>query len=178
MVGTLRLLALDARLSKLGFAVFEGPTDLLDWGTQSFENGHKALRPSFLERFRVLLAFFEPTAIVIRKRNYHLHCHKRIQAVVISIIKSELRRIREAKKLSVVTPKQVQKAFAKNGEIFKHDIALRVTDQFQELAWKLPRRRKTYESEPTAMIVFDAIATGITYFRRHARSRLSAPSKT
>lgn len=173
-----RLLALDARLSKLGFAVFEGPKDLLDWGTRSFESSHKELSSSLSERIRVLLAFFDPAAVIVRSRNYHLDSHKRTQARIISIIRSELRRDEKGRILTVVTPMQVRRAFAKNGEIFKHDIALRVTDQFQELTWKLPRRRKTYESEPTAMIVFDAVANGMTYFRRHARSQLTALPKT
>jgi hypothetical protein len=71
----------------------------------------------------------------------------------------------------IVTAKQVRHAFAKYGATHKHDIALCVTDQFQELSWKLPRRRKTYQSELTAMLVFDAAANGMTYFRRQSHSQ-------
>jgi hypothetical protein len=166
----MRLLALDARISKLGFAVFEGPTSLLDWGVRSFEKGNgEALASSVSDRLRVLFAFYEPSAIVIRSRNYHTRYHKRTHAKIIETIKSESRR--HSKGLTIVTAKQVRNAFAKNGEIYKHDIALCVTDQFQELAWKLPRRRKAYQSELTAMLVFDAAANGIAYFWRQSRSR-------
>jgi len=166
-----RLLALDVRTSKIGFAVFEGPTSLLDWGVRSFEKSSKALRSNISDRLSVLLAFYEPAAIVIRSRSYHLPSHKCTQGKIIAIIKSELRT--RSKRLKIVTTKQVRNAFAKNGEISKHDIAVRVTNQFQELAWKLPRRRKVYQSEPTAMLVFDAVANGMTYFRRHARSQFA-----
>jgi RNase H-fold protein (predicted Holliday junction resolvase) len=167
-----RLLALDVRTSKIGFAVFEGPTILLDWGVRSFEKSSKALRSSILDRLSVLLAFYEPTTIVIRSRSYHLPSHGHAQEKVIAIIRSGLRR--RSTGLKIVTTKQVRNAFAKKGEISKHDIAVRVTNQFQELAWKLPRRRKIYQSELTAMLVFDAVASGLTYFRRRARPR-SAP---
>jgi hypothetical protein len=162
-----RLLALDVRISKLGFAVFEGPTSLLDWGVRSFEKSGKELSPSLSERLRVLFAFYEPAAIVARSRNYHLRSHKRTQAKIMAIIKSESRR--HSTRFTIVTVRQVRSAFAKNAEIYKHDIALLVTNQFEELAWKLPQRRKSYQSELTAMLVFDAAANGMAYFRRQAR---------
>jgi hypothetical protein len=162
-----RLLALEVRLSKLGFAVFEGPTNLLDWGVRSFEKGSKALPSSVSDRLGVLFAFYEPFAVVIRSRNYHLRAHERSQRKIMKIIKSESRR--HSMKFTIVTVKQVRNAFSKNGEICKHDIAMLITDQFQELSWKLPRRRKAYQSELAAMLVFDAAATGVTYFRRNAR---------
>jgi hypothetical protein len=167
-----RLLALDVRLSKLGFAIFEGPTNLLDWGVRSFEKASKALPSSVSDRLGILFAFYEPSAVVARSRNYHLHSHKRTQTKIMAIIKSESRR--HSVKFTIVTAEQVRNAFAKNGEICKHDIALQITDQFQELSWKLPRRRKAYQSEMAAMLVFDAAATGMTYFRKNTRSLRTA----
>jgi RNase H-fold protein (predicted Holliday junction resolvase) len=166
-----RVLALDVRTNKIGFAVFEAPTSLLDWGVRSFEKSSKALRSSFADRLSVLLAFYDPVAIVIRIRSYQLPSHNRAQGKIMAIIKSELRRC--SKRSVIITTKQVRRAFAKNGKISKHDIAVRVADRFQELSWKLPRRRKIYQSEPTAMLVFDAVANGMTYFHSHARSQSS-----
>jgi len=34
-----RILAIDLRSRSFGFAVFEGPTRLLDWGVKSFRQG-------------------------------------------------------------------------------------------------------------------------------------------
>jgi hypothetical protein len=166
-----RLLALDVRLSKLGFAVFEGPTSLLDWGVRSFEKGTKSLMSSLSERLRVLFSFYEPSVVVIRSRNYHLRSHKCISAKIMAVIKSESRH--HSKRLTIVTAKQVRSAFSKNGEIYKHDIAFQIANQFQELSWKLPRRRKAYQSELAAMLVFDAAATGMTYFRTHPHSQFA-----
>lgn len=171
-----RLLALDVRISKLGFAVFEGPTSLLDWGVRSFDKGSKALAANVSDRLGVLFAFYEPSAIVIRSRNYHWRSHKRTEAKIMAIIKSESRR--RSISLTIVTAKQVRGAFSKNGDIYKHDIALQITNQFQELSWKLPRRRKAYQSELAAMLVFDAAATGMTYFRTNNRQQPTAKSES
>src|ERR1700691_3887626 len=86
-----RLLALEIRASRIGFAVFEGPTRLLDWGTRSFENDHKKLRSSVSDRIRVLLAFYEPFALVIRGRICHSTVHKRTLSKIVSSIRVESR---------------------------------------------------------------------------------------
>jgi hypothetical protein len=167
-----RLLALDVRISKLGFAVFEGPTDLLDWGVRSFEKGGgNAFTSSVSDRLGVLFDFYEPSGIAIRSRNYHLRSHERTRTKIMAIMKSDLRR--HSRRLTIITAKQVRNAFAKKGEIHKHDIALQIANQFQELSWKLPPRRKAYQSELAAMLVFDAVATGITYFRRRTSSQFT-----
>jgi RNase H-fold protein (predicted Holliday junction resolvase) len=166
-----RVLALDVRTNKIGFAVFEGPTILLDWGVRSFEKSSKRLRSSFSDRLSVLLSFYDPVAIVIRVRSYQLPSHKRAQGKIMAIIKSELRR--RSKRSMIVATKQVRRVFAENGKISKHDIAVSVAKQFQELSWKLPRRRKIYQSERTAMLVFDAVANGMTYFHSNTRSQSS-----
>jgi hypothetical protein len=164
-----RLLALDVRMSKLGFAVFEGPTCLLDWGVRSFEKSRKSVISSFSERLRVLFSFYEPSVVIIRSRNYLSRSHRGVWAKIMAVIKSESRH--HSKRLTIVTAKQVRSAFCKNGQIYKHDVATQIANQFEELSWKLPRRRKAYQSELAAMLVFDAAATGMTYFRTRPRSK-------
>jgi hypothetical protein len=161
-----RLLALEIRASRIGFAVFEGPTRLLDWGTRSFENDHKKLRSSVSDRIRVLLAFYEPFALVIRGRICHSTVHKRTLSKIVSSIRVESRQ--HSTRFIVLKTREVRNSFVGNGKITKHDLALSVAQQFEELTWKLPRRRKFYQSEAPAMVVFEAVANGIGFFAKRA----------
>jgi hypothetical protein len=157
-----RLLALEIRASRLGFAVFEGPTRLLDWGVRSFEDDARSLTSSVSDRIGILFAFHQPFAIVICDRTYHAVSHKRKLAKIVSAIRAETRR--SSTKFVVLTAREVRNSFVANGKITKYDVALRVAEQFEELSWKLPHRRKSYQSEPPAMLVFDAVANGIAFF--------------
>jgi hypothetical protein len=163
-----RLLALEIRASRLGFAVFEGPTKLLDWGVRSFDNDHKTLRSSVSDRISVLLTFYEPLALVMRGRICNSASHRRTLAKIVSAIRVESRR--NSTRFIVLTTRQVRNSFFANGKITKHDVALSVAQQFEELTWKLPRRRKFYQSEAPAMVVFEAVANGIAFFRKRART--------
>jgi len=163
-----RSLTLEVRTGKLGFAVFEGPASLLDWGVRTFEKGKRTFAPSVRDRVRVLFGFYTPFEIVLRAHTYHLKSHRNAYIAILKTIKSEARK--HSIKVSILSGRQIRAAFAKQGEILKHEIALTVVRHFPELSWKLPQRRKFYQSERAAMLVFDAAATGIAYFRRQARS--------
>jgi len=169
------LLALDVRASRIGFAVFEGPTTLLDWGVRSLEKGKKTLKSSASDRIATLLAFHRPFAIVLRSRTHNSALQRRAFAMVASSIRAEAKR--HSTKVIVLTPRQVQGCFAPDGQINKHDIAVILAKRFEELSWKLPQRRKSYQSEAPVMAVFDAIATGIAFFERQAPSRSDNPKE-
>ena len=169
------LLALEVRASRAGFAVFEGPTRLLDWGVRSFEKGNKTLKSSASDRIATLLAFHRPFAIVLRSRTYNSALQRRAFAMIASSIRAEAKR--HSTKLIVLTPRQVQCCFVPNGRITKHDIAVILAKRFEELSWKLPQRRKSFQSEAPVMAVFDAIATGIAFFERQAPSRSDIPKE-
>jgi hypothetical protein len=161
-----RLLALEVRTGRLGFAVFEGPMTLLDWGVRSFETGRRTFAPSVSERLRVLFAFYSPAEIVLCAHAYHLKSHKSAYTAILKTIRSESRN--HSIKVSVLSIRQIRTAFAKRGQILKHEIALSIVRQFPELSWKLPQRRKFYQSERAVMLVFDAVANGIAYLQRQS----------
>src|SRR5207249_4646813 len=62
-----RILAIDLRSRSFGFAVFEGPTRLLDWGVRSFRQGVNAVKIPVRPKFAELMDEFSPSSIVIRK---------------------------------------------------------------------------------------------------------------
>jgi predicted DNA-binding WGR domain protein len=162
-----RLLALEIRTSRLGFAVFEGPTRLLDWGVRSFGEQSERLRSTISDRISTLLAFHKPVAVVVRHRESYSELQNKRFSVIISAIREEAKR--NSTKFYAVTTRQVRDCFASNGRITKHDTATSIAKLFEELSWKLPHRRKFYQSEAPVMAVFDAVANGIAFFRKQNR---------
>lgn len=163
-----RLLALELRASKLGFTVLEIPATLLDWGVRSFGEENEDLKSGVSDRIGILQAFYKPSAIVLRLRQYHSVSQNERFMAAVTAIRSEARRT--ATKFVVLTAGQVTRHFAQRGKVTKHEIATTLARRFEELSWKLPRRRKVYESEAPAMLVFDALANGIAHLEREARS--------
>jgi len=64
-----RILAVDLRSRSFGFAVFEGPTRLLDWGVKSFRQGVNEPTIPASEKLAVLMDDLSPSTIVLRKRD-------------------------------------------------------------------------------------------------------------
>src|SRR5439155_22344766 len=63
-----RILAVDVRSRSFGFAVFEGPKQLLDCGVRSFRPGVNAVQTPASKRFGALLDEFAPAVVVLNKR--------------------------------------------------------------------------------------------------------------
>jgi hypothetical protein len=57
----------------------------------------------------------------------------------------------------------VRRFFDQTGSATKHEIASTLAEWFIELAWKLPAKRKPWQSENYQMVIFDAVATGAAF---------------
>jgi hypothetical protein len=159
-----RLLALEIRASRLGFAVLEGSARLLDWGVRSFGEQDQGVRSAVSDRIATLLAFHKPSAVVVRARRYHSADNNKKFLGIVAAIRAETKR--NSTEFCILTTRQVRDRFALRGKVTKHDIAMSLADQFEELSWKLPHRRKAFQSEAPAMLVFDALANGIAFVER------------
>src|SRR5258708_2719874 len=60
-----RVLALEVRPSKLGFAVFDGPAQLVDWGIKACGGRNRRDAATVIEN---LLRMYAPSFVVIRRR--------------------------------------------------------------------------------------------------------------
>lgn len=158
------LLALEIRASRLGFAVLEGSARLLDWGVRSFGEQNQEVRPAVSDRIITLLAFHNPWTVVMRAHKYHSAVNNKKFLAITAAIRAETKR--NSTKFCVLTTGQVRHHFALRGQVTKHDIATSLANQFEELSWKLPHRRKAFQSEAPAMLVFDALANGIAFVER------------
>lgn len=148
-----RLLALDIRPRKAGFAVFEGGT-LLDWGVTRYGPAVPATR-----RIASLLDLHAPSVIVTRWRRRLKN--SQAGATALEIIK------REAKHRSIpvqsLDARQVRAFFKQRGCRSKHETATLLVEWFPELACKLPLRRKPWQSERHNTPLFDAVAAAVTF---------------
>lgn len=169
-----RFLALELRTSRFGFAVIEEPANLLDWGVRSFGEQRGKLRSTVSDRIATLLGFYRASVVVARTRDYSSAFRNRRFRAVLRAIKAETER--NSGKFRVLTAHQVKNHFAAAGLNTKHEIATSLTRQFEELSWKLPERRKVYQSELRVMLVFDALANGVALLgRQRASERMQRP---
>jgi hypothetical protein len=162
-----RLLAVEIRSRKFGFAAFEGSERLLDWGVRWYVKTKSPLNAMVSSRIRSLLILHTPSIVVTRRRNHYSANNRRI-AQVIDLIRAESRR--NSAKFVALTARHVQSHFESHGLKTKNEIATGLSQRFDELSWKLPvHPDKSYQSEAPSLVIFDAAATGIAYLAGAAR---------
>lgn len=149
----LRLLALEIRPKKVGFAVFERST-LMDWGVTRYGAATSAMR-----RIGSLLDLHVPAVIVIRRRPRSKH--SLTGASILRSIKRGAQR-RSIRVLSLDAHK-IRAFFKQRGCRSKHKTAELLAEWFPELAWRVPPKRKLWQSEPYNTLLFDAVATAATF---------------
>jgi hypothetical protein len=76
-----------------------------------------------------------------------------------------------------VSREATQNAFRGGRANTKDEMAEALTQIFPELLTRLPPKRKTWQTEPQAMVVFDAVATGFAYWQQGGTDD-QAPEKT
>lgn len=172
-----RLLALEIRSRRLGFVILEGPTKLLDWGVRRCPSRSADRRAAFEKRIRVLLELYNPTAVVMRRR---ISLSPKAKKEILSaeqVVRSEANN--SSTTIESLSTRKIRRFFADHGCATKHQIASFLAKSFEELSWKLPPKRKPWQSEPYVTVVFDAAATGVVFLdQQDSRKRESifAPS--
>jgi hypothetical protein len=149
-----RILAFDVRARRFGFAMFEIPDELLDWGVKSFRHGVNAVKVPASQKVAMLLSEFRPNVVVLEKSPPREN----------PWLTGTIRRLVRQQNLPVrmVSRAAVRKRFSGQGQN-KHGIAMIVSDHFPELADRVPAKRKPWQSEDYRMSIFDAMALGLTY---------------
>lgn len=155
-----RILAVDARGSRFGFAFFDDQVRLLDWGVRSFRGGVNATKIPASRKIAALLDELDPRAIILRTPDWHDAAkNPKLRETVLA------EAARRGIPLKFLSRRAVKDAFAAaNGN--KYVIAAAVASRFPEVAPKLPSKHKIWMSEEYSLSVFDSAALGITYFKR------------
>ena len=153
-----RILAVDLRPHWVGFAVFDAPTRLLDFGLVKLPSrGSKEIR------FIRLVERFRPRVVVIRgdRHRRRAEAFRRALEPVSARYSISVERLGEH---------AVRHHFEGLGVHNKEQRSALLAQQFSELAWKVPPARKRWQHEHQNMPIFDAVATGVVYVQSTAKA--------
>jgi len=151
-----RILAVEIRAGRLGYAIVETPDNLRDFGAAWFDSNVAAR-----SRMARLLRLGRPTVLVLRGASARYARRSRKRRAVVQIASQE------ARKLTIPITRIREPAFKSYFERHscrdKYDMARLLAGRFPEMAWRLPERPKFYEPEPRPMLYFDSVALAAAY---------------
>ncbi len=144
-----------------GFAIFEGPLRLIDWGVKHIPSREQS---DNLKQFDALLTWFEPDLVVLENpAGAGSHKGKRITRLIRAIARqSAIHHVA----LKCYSRAEILTAFARIGASNKHEIAVEIARLYEELSPLLPEKRKLWTPEDRRMGIFDAAALVLTHFHR------------
>ena len=166
--GTL-VLAINPSTRGFGFALFERRHDLIDWGMRKI-TPRKATRT--LLKVNMLFQLYQPGVVVIEDYNGEgSRRSQRVQELIDSIVALAQEK---GVKTAHFSRASVRACFDPEGAQSKDEIALVLVKQFPELEPRLPKKRKPWQSEDANMVIFDAVALAVTYFRSKENGKEAA----
>jgi Holliday junction resolvasome RuvABC endonuclease subunit len=162
----IRVLAIDPSTRGFGFAVLEGPNQLIDWGVKETKTD-KSRRT--LKSIAELIGQYEPGVIVLE--DYAGKGSRRCRRAARLI--DEIAKLGMRRKVKVIRLSRgdVKQAFASSGAKTKYEIAIAISKRFPELAPRLPRFRKPWMSEDYRMNIFDAVGLGLAFIEATKQRR-------
>ena len=166
----LRVLAVDPYDCGLGFAVFEGTDELVDWG---LKQGANRKRARFIESLATLIERYRPDVVVTEDFSQKGSSRRRQTLRVLKRIRGFAKQ--HNLRLRTYSRAAVEDAFALIGASKnKHQIATVIAGWFPELAARLPKPQKSWTGENRSMNVFDAVSFALTFFHQENHWPLTA----
>jgi hypothetical protein len=160
-----RILAVDLRSQQFGYAVFEGPRRLLDYGGGQLRPGGKAGSVLAARRMRQLIKLFTPSSIAVKRPDRRVVAsHPGIRIIVHAIRREASRHLIPFR---LIARDEIRSAFSALSAGNKYEIAAALAQMFPELLSRLPAKRETGDPEHPRMVVFDAISVGFTYWHEN-----------
>ncbi len=159
-----RVLALDIRARRLGFVVFEGPDRILDFGVRFFASSRDCSSHAALAARKVagLVLYFRPDLILLRGNSRRSLRNRPARHRALEAIRTELHSLHVP--VIFIRESQVQHHFKKLGKLNRYQIAESLAARYPQLAWRLPPKRKPWQSEQAIFSVFDAVALAAVHF--------------
>lgn len=152
-----RVLAFDVRPQWLGFAAFEAPAKLLDFGVTRLRSREAGPR-----RLSFLVNTLRPAIIVLRRvAPGSVRDHPRTKSLVRAI---ECLSLRYSIRVEFVNESQLRDHLRRRDARTKQETASLLARDFPDLRWIVPPPRRLWQHEHRNMPVFDAAALGVSYF--------------
>lgn len=157
-----RILAIALSTRGFGFVVMEGQNSLIEWGVKVVD-GDKNMQS--LARVEKLIAFYQPGVLVLQDvEDKGSRRGPRIKTLHRQIIRTAGKHKLKVASLSRI---QLRRLLLSNTKGTKHEMAEMIADQFpNELALRLPAKRRPWKSEDDRMYIFDAAALAVAFRMR------------
>lgn len=153
---TTRVLAMDPSTRGFGFAVFEGPDRLVDWG---LVHVGRDKNDASLKRFEDLMGLYAPAGVVAEDCA-DAACQRRSRARLLIAQALDYAAFFERHVITVPW-RTVRVVVGGRPKATKEEIARAVARRFPEVAHRLPPHRKPWMSEDARTSLFDAVALGV-----------------
>lgn len=168
----LRILAIDLRPRRFGFAVLEDGKRLVDSGIKMM-NGLGNIAALLQKRIHPLIVFYLPSVIVVNLGSDARRSSRVTGAKFLEIIRSEAEV--QSAEFVVLTRTDIRNAFRQSGNRSKDEIAGFIAGLFPDVGWKLPPRRKNWQPEHHNITMFDAVSVGLTYLAQQGHALPNNP---
>jgi hypothetical protein len=156
-----RMIVLGLHPSSRGFgwALFEEPPSLLDWGTVDIRRDKNAIA---LRRIESLLDRHQPAVLAMERHDAVVaRRSQRIRRLYLAVAKrAEIRDIR----VQCYSRAEISSSRHLNGAHTREDVAAAVADCLNVLRPRLPKPRQIWVGERSGMSQFCAAACALTYF--------------
>lgn len=154
-----RILAVFPSTRGFGFAVFEGPQELIDWGVKCAPRKQNA---EHRVKLHALLEWYRPDVLILEDfTGDGSRKSPRVRRVIRSMA-----RVANKRKIALASfsRSMIRQAFSEADAFTKHEIAKAIAGNLPELAPHLPPKRKLWMSEDYRMSIFDAASLALTFF--------------
>jgi Holliday junction resolvasome RuvABC endonuclease subunit len=154
-----RILAVSLSTKGFGYAVSEGENTLVDYGNKVVKidkNVHS------LAQIDKLIARYQPDVLVLQdvmaKGSRRAQRIKSLHRQIIDLAE------KHKLKVSLFSGTQLRSLLLGNAKATKHEIAELLVNQFpDELASRLPPKRRAWTSKDSRMDIFDAVALAVAH---------------
>jgi Holliday junction resolvasome RuvABC endonuclease subunit len=154
-----RILAVALSFRGFGFVVMEGEKTIIECGGRVAYEDKNAQSIAKLEK---LLNFYRPGVLVLQD----VEAKGSRRAPRIKTLNRQIKAAAEKRKIQVklISKKQMRNLLLGDPNGTKHEMAEMLATRFpDELASRLPPKRKLWKSEDARMDIFDAIALAVTF---------------
>jgi hypothetical protein len=134
---------------------------------RSFRNGVNAVQVPMQKKLASLLAELAPSVVVAKDLSKRRGIAGRKLRAVTEVVRREA--TKRAIPVRFANARALEAAFGTENRLTKHGIASTLAQRFPELVWRLPPKRKPWQSEDYRTSIFDAAALGVAYFARRTK---------
>lgn len=163
-----RIIAIDVRSQQFGYAVFDGPDQLLDYGGGQLRPGGQRGASLASKRMKQLINLFVPSAIALKRPDRSVTRKHPGIFVIVRALQTEASANLIPHRL--ILRHEIRDSFAGFAARNKYQVAVTVSQMFPELKRKLPGERKLGDPEHPRMVIFDAISVGVAYWHQNGTS--------